>query len=277
MKYRFRSFEFWDGAVFGAAACLVFAFLLGAFLEIVPAAGHIYLSSVAAVFAATLGVAGLFFVTKKQMSITREQDLAAARALLPLVLSTVSRATRVGRSIFSDLDHFNAQEARDALGKAVLDQNSLKVLTDVLKVSDPVSREWLAVLIVEYQICISQAEALIAELDEKQRRWGELVSSEDDSKMWTLERWNTVSNGIRWVFLDIIAANLFDFSRGLMPQAAKTIKRDNLKHFFFDLIFARGFADKKLDELIDARLARIPDSGLTAKMRLDELKQPPTA
>lgn len=174
--------------------------------------------------------------------------------------------------IFADLDLFDADQARIALRKATLGENSLKVLSDVLKVADPVSREWLSVLIVEYQICISQADSLVTDLDEQVRRWGMPVKSEDDRTLWTLERWNTVSNAIRWTFLEIIAASLFNYSRGLEPQAPETIARHNLRHFFFDLVFAKGVGDQRLNDLIEKRLDRIPESGLTAKMRLDDLK-----
>lgn len=243
MKGRFKSFDFWDGAVFGATIAtllgLALAYLFAEYaretwgiiarLIVIPVAG--------------VGALIALWSTRYQITHAREQDLEAARAVLPLALSRAISVAKKGMAYASGQLSGSRTEIEDALA---LDESVIQVLRDCVRSSDPLTREWLQVLIGRYQVYFARLDGWSDEPSPV------IVAGKLDLSN---DRQDAIMD---WATFHAIVEHFFSYARGLDKAVPRRLREGRISSPYFmylhDLAFDDGFRER-----IDVRTSRLED------------------
>jgi hypothetical protein len=220
LRGRFSSFDFWDGAAFGAAAAMLAIFLIGSLFQIVGFNPDRYVELALPVLAALLGIIGLSWVTRHQMNRQRAQDLASARAVLPLTLSRICHASQRGIEFFASPFIGDYQSWNKIISQLEIQPEDVSVLRDAVRSANPAASEWIVVLITNYQVALSQSRQFIEEAapkDESARYASHLLQSNGDLPF-------------HWSKVFAISEHLFDYARGGSDIVPENIDVSRLGH-----------------------------------------------
>lgn len=248
MRNSFTSFDFWNGLVSGVSICSVVSLALaGLFGGSFDAGAIATLATIPAVlFAATVAV----IATRHQMTEARRQDLASAKAVLPLALSSFSEACEEAIQI-ATCQQSNPPSGRSEIRKSLtVPESVIAVLRDNIKSSDKEAREWLTVLVAHYQLCLARIDSW----------WDALEPIEDCNGVIHLEasRQNAV---LDWATLHSISGNLFEYSRNRSAKVPDKLDPSHIKSSLFISISNVDF-DEIFLSMLDLHLASLQDGSV---------------
>ena len=240
---RFRSFDFWDGTVFGAALMSVlFSVGVWAFVSLGPE-HWAWLATLLAIPAALIGAGIALWTTRYQMNRQREQDLASARAVLPLVVSRVCTYCISGVQFFGDpYSDQNLNEWENIESKLQFSSEDLSALRDAIRVVDPITREWISILIARYQVAMSRSRDFLS-----YHHPGRAQTSANDMTKILLK--NIPHVLFDWSLLYAISENMFEFARGGKESVSSRLDLDRIGY-----AIRSQKIDMNFDEIDEERL-----------------------
>ena len=155
-----KNFPF--GLFVGAALALLLATTIDGDVGEELAKNRTYIfSALMTLIAASIALAGVLFNTGNQSALNERNRLAhlkAAKAVLPLALSHMNQVARKGLEFsLQTLDLYHDKENLKTV-KAALDlgDSVLPTLRDCIEYADPVSGDWLSLIIQKYQLCFAR-------------------------------------------------------------------------------------------------------------------------
>lgn len=200
---RFRSFDFWDGVIFGAVISTIICLIVAAFYSGLPSKAWGAFATLLAVPTAFFAAMIALWTTRYQLSRNRDQDLASARAVLPLALTRMIEVSREAILMVSGQRSSapaSLQETREIL---LIDDATIQALRDNVRAADPVTQEWLSVAIARYQVYFARVESWFSSPPPHRNRQGQTVLG-----------WDRGSALLDWATFFALTEHFFSYARG---------------------------------------------------------------
>lgn len=246
MQGRFRSFDFWDGVVFGVAvstiAALMAVIVFGAF----PRELWSVLATLASVPIAAIAAWIALSATRYQINHARIQDLEATKAVLPLALSRAISVAKNGMAYASGSAVGTRQQIEEALS---LDDSVIGTFRDCIRAADPVTREWLKVLIARYQVYHARMDW-----------WCQSAAPANNGGLLSLvpEREDAIMD---WATFHALVEHFYPFARGMTESVPRRLDGTRLRSAYFLHLFHLGF-HPTFQARIDKRNERLADGDI---------------
>lgn len=247
MKYRFSTFEFWDGFVAGVTAFFLVALAFGWFWS---EAGSELRSGITTLLAAGVSLAAVssaFWATRHQINNTRMQDLAASKAVLPLALTKLVEVSRNGIMLAANQHPSPPKNLTEIINMLSLDDKVIDILKDNIRVADAGSRDWMSATIARYQIYFARVDNWWAPTDSEVATYGEFSLS--------VEREDAL---LDWATLHALAAHHFSYARGSVNCVPVRLPANEIRTALFINLYCTSF-DERLEKSIERRTARVGD------------------
>jgi len=234
---KFKSFDFWDGATFGAAVTAIIALGIAWIFAESSTDNYQTLATIVTIPAAVIAASIALYGIRYQIGNVRQQDLASAKAVLPLALTRMIEVSQFGMLLAAGRKNpLSTSQGTQELLK--LDDVVLQILRDNIKSADPITREWLVVTIARYQIYFSRAKNWIESSPPSTNAYGDVVLN--------LERQDAV---LDWATFHMLAEQMFEYARGSVAHAPKSFDSQRINSALFlngiDSIFTQDFEDRK--------------------------------
>lgn len=246
MKGRFRSFDFWDGTVFGVAVSTIAALLSVIAFGETPQQHWSVLATLTTVPIAAVAAWIALHATRYQINNARVQDLEAARAVLPLALSRAISVAKSGMEYASGSAVGTRQEIENALS---LDEAVIGIFRDCIRAADPITRQWLQVLIARYQVYHSRMDG-----------WCQSAAPVNNGGVLSLapERQDAIMD---WATFHALVEHFYPFARGMSEAVPERLDGRRLRSAYFLHLFHLSF-DPAFQARIDHRNARLQDGDI---------------
>lgn len=246
-KGRFKTFDFWDGFVFGlavfSASLFIFAWL---FWSKSPEERSV-LATLATIPAAFFAALVAFMVTRYQLNYGTDQDLRSAKAVLPLALTKLIEISESAIRIIAG-QHQNPYITLDETRKElILPEDVIDILRDNIRSSDLITQEWLSALVSWYQVYFARINGW---WDSPFPRVDPLATLHLD-----LSREQAL---LDWATLHALTANLFEYARNGTQCAPKFLDTNLIRSAFFHSIYEVEL-DDRFNKFLNIRLDRIQD------------------
>lgn len=250
MRNRVWTFEYAQGFAAGMTACSI----VGLGVAWLFSASDTETQSVYATFAAVpVAIAAALvamIVARYQINIVRSQDLAAARAVLPLALTRIVQisddAISLAAGTYDPLPE-NINIVRQILK---VDDNIIQILRDNIKSADPDIQDWISTVIGRYQVYFARLDwwckAPIPTVDAMGRRNIDIYRQ---------------GAMMDWAMLHALSSHLFEYGRRSSERVPNKIDKKTILHpipldqYEFNDDF-RKLADGRIACLGDGSLAR---------------------
>jgi hypothetical protein len=246
LNKRFKGFEFWDGAVFGAFVALEVAFITAWSWDYFDDQYWNIVSRFIAVPVSLIGAFIALTTTRFQISYNRNNDLEAWRAVLPLALSELIRISKNGLLIAAD----QAPVGSSPHELLKLSPEALKTLQECIRSSDPVSREWLKVLVARYQVYYVRAEGLDQSPPPSE--------GADGVTHFNPEREDAL---IDWATFFALVEHHFEYARGVSNQCDTYLNTKKISSSLKFHLLSTNF-DKRFNQRLQIRIDRISDGDI---------------
>ena len=245
LRGRFRDFQFWDGAVFGTFVSFSAAVATGWYFSNHTPEENIVWATLAAAPLAFLTLAGAIWIARYQMEYSRRRDLVAAKIVLPLALTRISRTCQEALEIIANTHQSPPRSLVSTARKLALDELVIQILRDNAQAADPVSRRWLEILVGRYQVYSARIEGWYGQPLPTQTSNGDTAFSyaREDAL-------------IDWATLYAITDHLFDYSRGVVESAPAEMDASRIKSAFFMHLYQLSFVPS-FERRISTRIERL--------------------
>ncbi len=243
LKGRYKSFDFWDGTIFGVTIATIAALITALIFGSIPKE---HWSSLATLFAVPVAAASALIAlaaTRFQINYARAQDLEAARAVLPLALSRAISVARSGLLYASGAMVGTRREIEDALA---LDDRVIEILKDCVRSADPMTRQWLQVLIARYQVYYARVDG-----------WCEETAPNNSGLYLSIvpERQDAIMD---WAIFHALVEHFYPYARGMSETVPRDLDGERLRSPYTLHLFQFEF-DATFQERIDRRISRLSD------------------
>lgn len=225
IRGRFKSFEFWDGFVFGVFFISMLACI---FLLIFNNIFDIENQVMATFLGVTVAILSIFVSIRRQNNLNQDNlnnELASARVVLPLAISELYRVAQIGIQLAAGLHQNRASEKSEIMEILKISPDSLAALRDCVKFSDEITRDWISVMLARYQVYYSRSESLA----------DSAIEYEFDGvpKPGSLR----LNIALDWCTLRCLVEHLYPYARSSRSQVAERLNPDRIREIFhFELI-----------------------------------------
>ncbi len=247
---RFRTFDFWDGAVFGVAATSIVALLVAWFLSGKTPDDQRVLVTLIAIPVAFTGAFLSLSVVRYQINNTRTQDLASARVVLPLALTRMMSVADNGILLAAGQHTNPITNLEDARNLLTLDEKIIDILRDNVRAADPTTRKWLSVTIARYQVYYARIDGWWNSSPPTVNAAGETDFS--------FEREDALMD---WATFYALVEHLYEYAREVVDNAPERLDASRIHSAYFKNIFAIDFTSA-FEQRINNRVAQISDGRL---------------
>lgn len=246
MQGRFRSFDFWDGAVFGVAVSTIAALIAVIVFGAIPKEHWSVLATLTSVPIAAIAAWIALHATRYQINYARVQDLEAARAVLPLALSRAISVAKSGMEYASGSAVGTRQQIEEALS---LDEAVISIFRDCIRAADPVTREWLQVLIARYQVYHARMDT-----------WCQSAVPANNGGVLSLvtQREDAIMD---WATFHALVEHFYPFARRMTEAVPRRLDATRLRSAYFLHLFHLDF-HPTFQARIDRRNERLADGDI---------------
>jgi hypothetical protein len=249
-RNRFKTFVFWDGAVFGVASSSIIALMIAWFLSGRSPDDQRILATLIAIPVAFVGAFVSLSVVRYQVNNARTQDLASARVVLPLALTRMISVANSGIILASGQHTSPVTNIEDARSLLTLDEKIIDILRDNVRAADPITRKWLSVTVARYQIYYARIDGWWNSPPPTVNSSGETVlSSEREDAL------------MDWATFYALVEHLFEYARDVVDNAPERLDATRIRSAYFHNIFSIDFTNA-FEQRIDNRVDRLSDGRL---------------
>ncbi|MGJ8598074.1 hypothetical protein [Sulfitobacter sp.] len=247
---RFKTFDFWDGAVFGVTVTSIIALIIAWLLSGRTPEDQRILVTLIAIPVAFFGAFVSLSVVRYQINNTRTQDLASARVVLPLALTRMMSVADNGILLAASQHTIPITNLADARNLLTLDEKIIDILRDNVRAADPITRKWLSVTIARYQVYHSRIDGW----------WNSSpptvnASGETD---FSFEREDALMD---WATFYALVEHLFEYAREVVDNTPERLDASRIRSAYFKNIFAIDFTSA-FEQKINIRVGRLLDGKL---------------
>lgn len=237
-RSRFRSFDFWDGAVFGFALSLVFLFALSWAFSSAVQENWRALASLVAIPVAFLGAFVSLHATRYQLNHKRSQDLASARAVLPLAISRLFEVGETAILIAADRHPSQPASLEEAQQMLRIENGIIEALRDNIASADDATSQWLSVTLAWYQVYHSRLSTWFATPAP--------IPLQDGTTNFGHQREEALMN---WATFTALIEHFYPYARGAEPRVGSRLDTSRIS-----AAFARTHIDLEMTANFQARL-----------------------
>jgi len=242
------SFPFWDGLglglLVGIVTMLIVFWLTDEKSELISKNIVSFFAIIASLSAALISLEGVR--SRLNHDIEKKEDetsnlLIAAKAELPSALSTLSGIAQ------EQVEHIVSAERPLKRPQLDLRPDAFDAIKECIKYADPISQNWLALILMRYQVVVARAKPGL-------RGTLKLTGQQD------LDGINLISAALDWAEYKAIVENAFEFARNT-EKTIGTFDAKNISSSFFTLpILRNGTPDfsEALDRCIQHRKNAMP-------------------
>lgn len=157
-----------------------------------------YLVAISAAFLALRGIRQQIEANRSEQLESRQRELIAARALLPLALTEFIKVTRRGMDLALKNDDFynDAENLEIVSNDLELNPEIISILRDCIMPANRNNQRWISICIARYQVARSR-----------------LLGSIGDPNLVVTDH-NRMSLAFDWAVLHALVEHLFEFARG---------------------------------------------------------------
>jgi hypothetical protein len=247
---RFKTFDFWDGAVFGVAATTITALMIAWFLSGKSPDEQRILVTLIAIPVAFVGAVVSMSVVRYQVNNIRTQDLASARVVLPLALTRMMSVADNGILLASGQHTSPITNLEDARNLLTLDEKIIDIVRDNVRAADPNTRKWLSVTVARYQVYFARIDGWWNSSPPSVNAAGETVFS--------FEREDALMD---WATFYALVEHLFEYSRDVVDNVPERLDASRVRSAYFKNIFEIDFTSA-FEQRINTRVDRLSDGRL---------------
>jgi len=247
---RFKTFDFWDGAVFGVTATSITALMIAWLLSGRSFDDQRVLVTLIAIPVAFLGAFVSLSVVRYQVNNSRTQDLASARVVLPLALTRMMNVANNGILLASGQHASPPTNLEDARNLLTLDEKIIDILRDNVRAADPITRKWLSVTVARYQVYHARIDGWWNSSPSTVNAAGETVFSfeQEDALM-------------DWATFFALVEHLYEYARDVVDHVPERLDASRIRLAYFHNIFSIDFTSA-FEQRINARVGRLSDGRL---------------
>lgn len=243
IKNRFKTFDFWDGAVFGITVSCIIALMIAWLLSNNSFEERRILVTLIAIPVAFIGAFVSLSVVRYQINYARSQELASARAVLPLALTRMVDVANNAILLASGQHTSPPISLEDARALLTLDESVISIIRDNVQFADPVTRLWLSVTIARYQVYFSRIDGW----------WSSPTPTLNANSVTAFD--HTRENALMdWGTFHALVEHHYEYARIVVDEVPKRLDvskiRSALSHNIFSVTFTNPF-EQRIDDRLD--------------------------
>lgn len=247
---RFKTFDFWDGAVFGITASSITALIIAWFLSGRSLDDQRILVTLIAIPVAFVGAMVSLSVVRYQVNNARTQDLASARVVLPLALTRMIDVANNGILLASGQHASPVTKLDEVRTLLTLDEKIIDIVRDNVRAADPITRNWLSVTIARYQVYFARIDDWWNSSPPTVNHAGETVFSH--------QREDAL---LDWATFFALVEHLYEYARDVIDNVPEHLDASRISSAFFMNLSSIDF-DNTFEQRIEVRVSRLADGRL---------------